>query len=62
MTTPYLDALLIPPVYRTYTLLKTSPTETVLGTLSRYTPLNYINNCEKFLSPYIDSLALSNSI
>ena len=43
MTTPYLDALLIPPVYRTYTLLKTSPPETVLCTLPRYTPLNYIN-------------------
>ena len=44
MTTPYLGALLIPPVYRTYTLLKTSPPETVLCTLSRYTPWDYVDN------------------
>ena len=38
-TTPYLGAPFIPPVYKAYTLLKTSPPETILCLLSRYAPL-----------------------
>ena len=51
-TTPCLDAAFIPPVYKAYTLLKTSPPETILCLLSRYAPYNYIIYYEKLLSPY----------